>query len=594
MTEIEMPATGASWLPGWIHSGPEAPVPLGADRSGAGLLLRATRPGDVRELRGGVFEVVFSTLGEPLSLTVTIPATDAGAWWRPGSTVPHATIPPSWGAAVDETALRGIPLGALLGSRDVARLVYAVDSGPGETQVLAGLVEETADFVIKIAVGGSGTTGDVRLLLDVSGGTFAEAVPEAGRWLQGEQGHRGAPGAEDPVLCTWYFAHQHVSAATVLAQADRAAAMGFGTVIVDDGWQTSSHGRGYGSCGDWEVTEDKFPDAAGLVEALRARGLRTVWWIGTPFLGYRAKARDLGLSTLRDKPELEAEVLDPRDPFTRAYLVGRMEEIIARTGADGLKLDFLEEFHDQGAPGSVAAAVETVSEIVDRLRGLGVEPLIEFREPYVHAEAARHASMIRVGDCPLNAVQNRVGILDLRLSRPGTPIHSDPIMWAEGDSPERVAHHLINSLLGVPQVSVDLTRLPAGQSEALMFWLSVWREHRDLLLHGRLVPERPELMYPVARAHDGGRHFVARYAPHAILIPAGDWTELLIANADDSSPILLNEGDEVSADLEIWDARGRLVVDGDIVLSPGPHALAIPSGGLARLRRAAHSSMPSA
>ncbi|MEU7739794.1 alpha-galactosidase [Nonomuraea sp. NPDC049158] len=592
MTEIELPATGAAWLPGWTHSEPEEPVPLGADHSGAGLLVRATRPGDVRELRGGVFEVVFGTLGEPLSLTVTIPATDAGAWWRPGSTEPHATIPPSWGAAVDATALRGIPLGALLGSRDLTRLVYAVDSGSSETQVLAGLVEETADFVIKIAVGGSGTTGDVRLLLDVSGGTFAEAVPEAGRWLQGEQGHREAPGAEDPVLCTWYFAHQHVSAATVLAQADRAAAMGFGTVIVDDGWQTNSHGRGYGSCGDWEVTQDKFPDAAGLVAALRARGLRTVWWIGTPFLGYRAKARDLGLSTLRDKLELEAEVLDPRDPFTRAYLVGRMEEIIARTGADGLKLDFLEEFHDQGAPGSVAAAVDTVSEIVDRLRGLGVEPLIEFREPYVHPVPSRHASMIRVGDCPLNAVQNRVGILDLRLSRPGMPIHSDPIMWAEGDGPERVAHHLINALLGVPQISVDLTRLPGGQSEALTFWLSVWREHRDLLLHGRLVPERPELMYPVARVHDGGRHFVARYAPHAIAIPAGDWTELLVANADDSSPILLNEGDEVSAGLEIWDARGRRVVEGDIVLAAGPHALAIPSGGLARLRRA-RSSMPS-
>ncbi|WP_433516533.1 alpha-galactosidase [Nonomuraea sp. CA-143628] len=583
MTEIEMPA---SWLPGWTHSEPEAPVPLGADRSGSGLLLRATRPGDVREPRGGVFEVMFSTLGEPLSLTVTIPATDAGAWWRPGSTEPHATIPPSWGAPVDATALRGLPLGALLGSRDATRLVYAVDTGHSETQVLAGLVEETADFVIKIAVGGSGTTGDVRLLLDVSGGTFAQAVPEAGRWLQGEEGHRVAPGAEDPVLCTWYFAHQHVTAATVLAQADRAAAMGFGTVIIDDGWQTNSHGRGYGSCGDWEAAEDKFPDAAGLVEALRARGLRTMWWIGTPFLGYRAKARDLGLSTLRDKPELEAEVLDPRDPLTRAYLVGRMEEIIARTGADGLKLDFLEEFHDRGAPGSVAAAVETISEIVDRLRGLGAEPLIEFREPYIHQEPAKYASMIRVGDCPLNAVQNRVGILDLRLSRPGTPIHSDPIMWAEGDGPERVAHHLINSLLGVPQVSVDLTRLPDGQSEALTFWLGVWREHRDLLLHGRLVPERPELMYPVARVHDGGRHFVARYAPHAIRIPAGDWTELLVANADDSSPILVNEGDEVSAGLEIWDARGRRVIDRDIVLAAGPHALAIPSGGLARLRRA--------
>ncbi|MCT9933750.1 alpha-galactosidase [Planotetraspora sp. A-T 1434] len=587
MTDVASPSTVTFWLPGRTEAPPETPVVLAGRQPDVGLRLQATRSADVcvRELRGGVFEVVFRTLGEPLGFTVTIPATDAAAWWRPGSTVPHATIPPSWEEPSDATALRGLPIGALLATHDVARLVYAVDAGTSVTRVRAGLVEETADFAIMVTVGASGTSDHVRLLLDASGRSFVEAVPEAGRWLQGEEGHRAAPGAEDPVLCTWYFAHQHVTAATVLAQADRAVAMGFGTVIIDDGWQTNSHERGYGSCGDWEAAEEKFPDAAGLVEALRGRGLRTVWWVGTPFLGHQAKARHLGLSTLRDRPELQAEVLDPRDPSTRAYLVGRMEEIIARTAADGLKLDFLEEFEDQEAPGSVAAAVDTMSEIVDRLRGLGTEPLIEFREPYVHPAVGRFASMIRVGDCPLNAVQNRVGILDLRLARPGTPIHSDPIMWAEGDSPERVAHHLINALLGVPQISMDLVGLPGEQSEALAFWLGVWREYRDLLLHGRLAPERPDLLYPVARVHDGGRHLVARYAPHTIKIPEGDWTELLVANADDSPPILLHEGDEVRAGLEIWDARGRQVADGDVVLGRGPSVLTVPSGGLARLRR---------
>ncbi|GAA4564244.1 alpha-galactosidase [Planotetraspora kaengkrachanensis] len=594
MTDVASPSTVTFWLPGTAQAPPETPVVLAGSSPGVGLRLQATRSAGVRvrELRDGVFEIVFPTRGEPLGLTATIPATDAAAWWRPGSTVPHATIPPSWAESVDTTALQGLPVGALLATHDVTRLVYAVDAGTNVTTVRAGLVEETADFAIMVAVGATDTSEQVRLLLDASGRGFAEAVPEAGRWLQGAEGHRAAPGAEDPVLCTWYFAHQHVSADAVLAQADRATAMGFGTVIIDDGWQTTSHGRGYGSCGDWEVAEEKFPDAAGLVEELRGRGLRTVWWVGTPFLGNQAKARGLGLATLRDRPELEAEVLDPRDPPTRAYLVGRIRDLVARTRADGLKLDFLEEFADPGAPGSVAAAADTVAEIVDTLRALGSEPLIEFREPYVHPAVGRSASMIRVGDCPLNAVQNRIGILDLRLARPGTPIHSDPIMWAEGDSPERVAHHLINALLGVPQVSMDLARLPEDQSDALAFWLGVWREHRDLLLHGRLVPERPDLLYPVAGAHEGGRHLVARYAPHAIRVPEGDWTELLVANADDSPPILLNEAGEIRAGLEIWDARGRLLADGDVVLATGPQALTVPSGGLARLRRVVESPSP--
>ena len=590
MTHVESSPVDTVWLPGGVSGRPETPVPLPDSRPPAGLRVRAGGAGgiQVREIGPGVAEVVFQRLDEPFTLTATVPATGAVAWWRPGSAVPHATIPPSWAEAVDATALQDIPIGALLIRHDATGLVYAVDAGTSRTRVRAGLVEETAEFMVLVTVDGPpAAPGEVRLYLDWSGGRFAEAVRGAGGWLQGEAGHRAAPGAHDPVLCTWYFAHQHVSAETIEAVADRAAELGFGTLIVDDGWQTTSHGRGYGSCGDWEVAAAKFPDPAGLVGRLHARGIRTMWWIGTPFLGHRARARELGLATLYDEPDMDAEVLDPRDPATRAHLVGRIRDLVDRTGADGVKLDFLERFVDRpdGGPSVVAAAVLTLEEILAELRGLGREPLIEFREPYVHPVVARLASMVRIGDCPLSPVQNRVGIVDLRLARPGTPIHSDPIMWTEADRPERVAYHLINALLGVPQVSVDLLRLPEGQAAALAFWLGVWREHRELLLHGRLHPERPDLSYPVVRTEAGGRHFIARYAPSPVALPRGGWTEILLANADDSAPILLNDAGEVRADLEVWDAQGRLVARGAFDLAPGPTTVDVAEGGLARIRR---------
>lgn len=575
MTGIESLTAVTVWVPG--QPAPrEEPVALSA-----GPRLQAGGATEVilRELRDGVSEVWFRTGEQPLTFTVTVPATDAVTWWRPGSTVPHATIPPSWAEAIDASGLQGMPFGALLTGRDQTRIVYAVDAGTAAVSVRAGLVEESADFVIMATV--EGAPGDVRLYLDGSGGAFAEVVPAAGRWLQGPVSHLRAAGAVDPVLCTWYFAHQQVSAGAVLAPAERAAELGFGTVIIDDGWQTTSQSRGYGSAGDWTVEPGKFPDPAGLVAGLGEHGLRTMWWVGTPFLGDRSQARELGLATLGDDPALETAILDPRDPAVRAHLVGRIRDLVEKTGAHGVKLDFLERFGP-----ATDAVVSLLDEVVTELRALGAEPLIEFREPYVHPVVARHASMIRIGDCPLSAAQNRVGILDLRLARPGVPIHSDPIMWAPDDAPERVAQHLVNALFGVPQVSVDLESLPPAQGEVLAFWLGVWRQNRDMLLHGRLTPERPDLLYPLAWAEADGRRIVARYAPHPIAFPAGPVHELLIANADDSPTVLLNAAERVVT-VEIRDARGRIFAGTDGELPAGPVVLDIPGGGLARLRTAA-------
>ena len=45
------------------------------------------------------------------------------------------------------------------------------------------------------------------------------------------------------------------------------AAIGFGTLIMDDGWQTADTGRDYPYCGDWEPEPSKFPDMPANVSA---------------------------------------------------------------------------------------------------------------------------------------------------------------------------------------------------------------------------------------------------------------------------------------------------------------------------------------
>ncbi|SPL96392.1 unnamed protein product [[Actinomadura] parvosata subsp. kistnae] len=191
MTDVASPSPVTFWLPGTSQAPPETPVVLDGHRPGLRLQATPSARARVRTLGEGVVEVVFRTLGERFSLTAAIPATDAVAWWRPGSAVRDAAIPPSWADPDDVTALRGLPLGALLAPRDATRLVYAVDSGTSATTVRAGLVEETADFAIIVTV--DGPPGEVRLLLDTSGRSFPEAVTDAGHWLQDEQGHRAAP-----------------------------------------------------------------------------------------------------------------------------------------------------------------------------------------------------------------------------------------------------------------------------------------------------------------------------------------------------------------------------------------------------------------
>ncbi|MGP3971790.1 hypothetical protein [Streptomyces sp. 6N223] len=589
------PDIAAPWAPGATRDARLVPLDLPASSTGR---LRVAQALDDHTGRAAVapdgprrltITLRRSSAG-PARLLASLPAPDAVTLWRPGSHQESVQLPPAWGPAREVGPFNGVCLGALLGRRDRTILTFGATAGDRTVRVRAGMVEETADFVLDIEcdLGGDPLT----VHLDTTGDGFAASVAAAGRRL-GLARPQVTAANEAPTLCTWYSFHQDLDARELDRELRIAGTLGFGTLIVDDGWQTPDTERGYGSCGDWRVEPAKVPDAPALVDRALTLGLRTVWWIGTPFVGYRSRAyREAFLPTIDDEPAMEASVLDPRSPRARRHLVERVAELMRSSGAHGLKLDFLERFAtardapapaDADHPDATAGGLALLTELARTVEEVRPDAMLEFREPYVSPSTIRTATMIRVADCPLSPSQNRRGIVSMRLATSGVAVHSDPIMWSPSDSPERIAQHLLAALFGVPQVSVRLAEQRDSAVDVLRHWLAFWRRHARVLLHGELAVTGVAAGYTVVRAAGGGRVISVRYADVLVPVPGGEWTEWHLANGGEDG-VTLHDDSGGAFDIATHDCRGRPVgrlTGVDLAL----RTLAVPAGGRALIRR---------
>ena len=131
-------------------------------------------------------------------------------------------------------------------------------------------------------------------------------------------GERASVHDEQPVLCTWYSFHQDLVVDDLLEDARIAARLGIGTIIIDDGWQTTDAARGYGSCGDWQVERRKIPDPRGLVaRPRRSSAFGRCGGSERPSSGYRSQAFRDGLVPLA------YDEAGPRRRGARPSLAGR-------------------------------------------------------------------------------------------------------------------------------------------------------------------------------------------------------------------------------------------------------------------------------
>ncbi len=358
---------------------------------------------------------------------------------------------------------------------------------------------------------------------------FYESIRDVGRWWQTDCGYAFADcpqAAADPLYSTWYNFHQAPNGEKILADLSVASALGFKTVILDDGWQFEGPSSGnYALCGDWNIARDKFPDFRAFVDGVHAVGMKLMVWFCVPFVGNQSKAfRDLQGKFLYELGQnMECAILDVRYPSVRAFIKDTYKRYLREYDIDGFKLDFIDSFRagDLTAPFDPAVMdAETVedavqrllTEIVSELSAIKSDLLFEYRQNYVGPAINRFGNMLRVADCAYDAQTNRIGIIDLRLMGYPVAVHSDMLLWSKKEAPALCARQLYNIFFGVPQISVILRDSTEQQRALLASYLSYWNENRALILCGDFRPTDPAANYPAVTVENEEKAITVLYA----------------------------------------------------------------------------------
>lgn len=547
-------------------------------------------------------EVIFSepTVPKPVSVKLNFPCKDIYSVFSP--TIWSARyLGPNWQRRATSSRLSsGLPVHSLLSLGGQNRLTVAISDACTASEISSGVVEEdgscelAVSFFTRPTDAIDGYRATVRL--DFSDVRYESAVREAERWWREECGYKPAPVPEHarmPMYSTWYSFHQGVSPEAITEQCRLAKRLGMESVIVDDGWQTDDGSRGYAFCGDWEAAKSKVPDMKGFVDAVHACGMKFLMWFGMPFVGVHSRAykRFEGkyLGTEYKNGEATFSVLDPRFPEVREYLVKLYARAVGEWGADGLKLDFIDSFRlypDTPAEAegrdifALDDAVERLmSDVYRTLTEIRSDIMLEFRQTYVGPAIRRYGNMLRVRDCPLDALINRYASVELRLVSGETAVHSDMLTWNYDDSAESAAIQMISALFCVPQISVRLDEIPESHLKMLEFYLGFWRKNRDVLIDGELRAENPEAFYTLVSSRKDGTLAAVCYVDTVLKVGAADRIYYINGSASDTLIVSLSEplGERT---VTVYSCTGDTVRRERLGLGGGLHGFAVPRGGM--------------
>ena len=454
---------------------------------------------------------------EPFLIRWNYSAADCYSTWNPSLLNIH-TLAVDWGKLTLQSRLASwMPLQSIISNGGSNKLCIAVSDVDTPISIRTGICEENAmldceiEFFTKPTSPTDRYTATVRF--DMREIPFYDSIYDTVDWWENDYGYKAADvpeSAKMPMDSLWYSFHQMLDKDEIIKECRASKEIGLDTVIIDDGWQTDDNNRGYAYCGDWQVAPGKMGDMAELIEKIHSIGMKVILWYSVPFMGIHAeKYKEFeGMFLEGSGDDKTFFGLDPRYKKVREYLVSVYEKAVREWKLDGLKLDFIDSFILKGKslepdgkrdyPSLEDAIHALMTEIKASLIAINPDIMIEFRQSYVGPSIRKYGNMLRVGDCPCDALRNRIGIINLRLTSGKTAVHSDMIMWNFNDTPENAALQFASIIFGVPQVSVRVDKLPEEHYEMLKFYISFWKEWRDVLLDGRLTAKNPESNYSTA------------------------------------------------------------------------------------------------
>lgn len=540
---------------------------------------------------------------EQVTIGWTFPCIDVYSIWRPSSS-PARNIGPDWSKRASSSRLAsGAPFYAVVSYEGQNRMTVAVSDAKTPLEIAMGICEETAEIACEVRFFTKQinriSSYRATVYIDTRSIRYEEALKGADRFLAADCGYPSAyipEAAKRPMYSCWYSFHQNLDVDAVITQCKLAKEYGMGSVIVDDGWQTDNSERGYAYCGDWEVCPSKIADMKTFVDRVHECGMKFILWYSVPFVGIHSKAyrrfSDMFLDGTKETSGGDWAVLDPRYPEVRKFLTDTYVKAKKEWGLDGFKLDFIDSFKLFRQTKTFDPRWDTLSleegidrllsEVTAALRAIDPEILIEFRQSYFGPAIRKYGNMIRVTDCPNDPLSNHVSISDMKFVLDRTPIHSDMLMWNPNDSVGSVAHQIICTLFGVPQISVLLDRIPETHRKVLKFWLEYWNENREILLDGDFYAEAPEHLYTQVKATKNGKTIAVAHG-NPVLDVCEDGTIDFINNMGGDLLLIRVEENFGGKQYRILDCTGNETANGKVNLTAGVHDFKVPECGMLQL-----------
>ena len=497
---------------------------------------------------------------------------DMYGFWSSKSLEKH-NLPPEWDMRTNDSEVSsGMPLICIYNKANENRATVSLSDPACPAQIKAGVVEKNGNLRFQINLFTKTCYEmkeyEVIVRIDRRNIPFYKSVIDTKEWWT-SLGYKNAHVPKEarlPLYSCWYSFHTKIIPEEIIYECKIAKEMGMETVIVDAGWYTSSTSDEFAkTCGDWEISEAKIPNMQSFIDEIHSLGMKFMIWFSVPFIGFESKnhARFKG-KYLCDRPGVFASVLDPRFPEVRKFLVDTYCTYVKKYGLDGLKLDFIDRFmlnegtnadrEGMDTPSVDVAVQRLLGEATTELKKINPEIMIEFRQSYIGPVLTQYCNMLRVADCPNDAIFNRFGSLNLRLTSGKTPVHSDMLMWNESDTNEGVMYQLLAIMFSVPQISVRFDRITSDHKRLLKSYLAFWRAHESTLLDGELELYGMDANYTVAKSKKDGESITVMYHQRPLTVENGESAYIFNSTGENGAVVELNSEREYA----LYDMFGEL------------------------------------
>jgi len=532
------------------------------------------------------FEVVCDAPMFPKSIDLRFkfPGTNVKGVWKPTADF-SKRIHADWELNHMESRISiDAPVICLFGNNDENVLTFACSNAINTLKMNARLREEDNQFYCHITFFAEAefeiSNFKAQIRLDTRQLHFSECLKDTAKWWER---------FESLVYSTWYQFHQNLEPSILLEECKIASQLGYELIILDDGWQTNDSNRGYDYTGDWQP--ERIPNFTDFTKAIHQTGMKLALWYSVPFCGKKSKAYQHFKGKFLTEEHRWAPVFDPRYPEVRAHLIGLYSQAIKEWKLDGFKLDFIDDFHlypdtpigkkDGRDYASINEAVDRLlTDVKEMLTEINPDVFIEFRQKYTGPGMRKFGNMFRAFDCPGDGVMNRTRIADIRMLCGNTAAHADMVTWHFDERVEVAALQLINTLFGVPQLSVFITKAPPSHVNMIAFYTNYWNEYADVLLNGMFTPSKPLANYPTQRVTKEGTTIIGVYEEWVTTLQNADAFIHLHNGQLTNQLVIRNMKDLGMYNCKVFDCQGLLVNEQQLNFSEGLLEISIPPCGI--------------